>query len=165
MSGLLLRGADATHPYKLSGGNQSGAARQIQPSNEPIWPDSDKPSLENRRKTAIILRIMPASPSSSIPNRVETLRVLRLMGDYEPILMLVGSDDGYGTRWTLGGQQVQPAIARYLMETGCVAESGRTQFGARTLALTAAGVRFRERGITWWDGLNLFEKLKAIVLG
>jgi hypothetical protein len=108
---------------------------------------------------------MPASPSSSIPNRVETLRVLRLMGDYEPILMLVGSDDGYGTRWTLGGQQVQPAIARYLMETGFVAENGRTQFGARTLALTADGVRFRERGIAWWAGLNLFQKLKAIVLG
>ena len=35
---------------------------------------------------------MPSSPLSSIPNRVETLRVLRLMGDYDPILMLVGSD-------------------------------------------------------------------------
>ena len=88
---------------------------------------------------------MSSSPSP-IPNRVETLRVLRLMGDYEPLLMLAGSDDGYGTRWTLGGQQVQPAIARYLMETGFVAEEGKTQFGARTLALTADGVRFRERG-------------------
>jgi hypothetical protein len=26
-------------------------------------------------------------------------------------------------------------------------------------------VRFRERGIAWWAGLNLFQKLKAIVLG
>jgi hypothetical protein len=107
---------------------------------------------------------MSSSPSP-IPNRVETLRVLRLMGDYEPILMLVGSDDGYGTRWTLGGQQVQPAIARYLMESGCIAENGRTQFGARTLALTADGVSFRERGLRWWDGLSLFEKLKVTLLG
>jgi hypothetical protein len=107
---------------------------------------------------------MSSSPST-IPNRVETLRVLRLMGNYEPILMLTGSDDGYGTRWTLGGQQVQPAIARYLMESGFVAENGRTQFGARTLALTADGVRFRERGLRWWDGLSLFEKLKVTLLG
>jgi hypothetical protein len=60
---------------------------------------------------------------------------------------------------------VQPAIARYLMESGFVAENGRTQFGARTLALTADGVRFRERGITWWDGLSLFQKLKVTLLG
>ena len=60
--------------------------------------------------------------------------------------MLAGSDDGYGTRWTLGGQQVQPAIARYLMEAGFVAEEGKTQFGARKLALTADGVRFRDNG-------------------
>jgi hypothetical protein len=108
---------------------------------------------------------MPSSPSSSIPNRLETLRVLRLMGDYDPILMLAGSDDGYGTRWTLGGQQVQPAIARYLMEAGFIAESGKTQFGARTLTLTDAGVSFRERGIAWWASLSVVEKLKVTVLG
>ena len=107
---------------------------------------------------------MPLSPSP-IPNRVETLRVLRLMGDYEPILMLAGIDDGYGTRWTLGGQQVQPAIARYLMEAGFIAESGKTQFGARRLALTADGVRFRERGMAWWASLSFVEKLKVTVLG
>ena len=108
---------------------------------------------------------MPSSPSSSIPNRLETLRVLRLMGDYDPILMLAGSDDGYGTRWTLGGQQVQPAIARYLMEAGFIAESGKTQFGARTLTLTDAGVSFRERGIAWWASLSVVEKLKVMLLG
>ncbi len=108
---------------------------------------------------------MPSSPSSSIPNRLETLRVLRLMGDYDPILMLAGSDDGYGTRWTLGGQQVQPAIARYLMEAGFIAESGKTQFGARTLTLTDAGVSFRKRGIAWWASLSVVEKLKVTVLG
>ena len=107
---------------------------------------------------------MSSSPSP-IPNRVETLRVLRLMGDYEPLLMLAGSDDGYGTRWTLGGQQVQPAIARYLMEAGFIAENGKTQFGARRLALTADGVRFRERGMAWWASLSFVEKLKVTVLG
>jgi hypothetical protein len=125
----------------------------------------DKLSMDTRCQTAIIVRIMPASPSSLIPNRVETLRVLRLMGDYEPILMLTGSDDGYGTRWTLGGQQVQPAIARYLIESGFVAENGKTQFGAKTLALTADGARFRERGVLWWAGLSIFQKLKITLLG
>ena len=108
---------------------------------------------------------MHSSPSSPIPNRVETLRVLRLMGDYEPLLMLVGSADGYGTRWTLGGQQVQPAIARYLMEAGYIVENGRTQLGARTLALTADGRDFRERGMAWWDGLSVLQRLKVTLLG
>ena len=108
---------------------------------------------------------MLSSTSSAIPDRVETLRVLRLMGDYEPILMLAGSADGYGTRWTLSGQQVQPAIARYLMEAGYVVENGRTQLGARMLTLTADGANFRERGMAWWDGLNLFQKLKATLFG
>ena len=107
---------------------------------------------------------MSSSPSP-IPNRVETLRVLRLMGDYEPLLMLAGSDDGYGTRWTLGGQQIQPAIARYLMEAGFVAEEGKTQFGARKLALTADGVRFRENGVRWWAGLSFLQKLKVTIFG
>lgn len=108
---------------------------------------------------------MPFSPSPAIPDRVETLRVLRLMGDYEPLLMLVGSADGYGTRWTLGGQQVQPAIARYLMEAGYVEVNGRTQLGARTLTLTADGRDFRERGMAWWAGLSAFQKLKVTFLG
>ena len=108
---------------------------------------------------------MSASPPSDIPSRAETLKVLRLMGNYEPILMLTGSDDGYGTRWTLGGQQVQPAIARYLMESGFVAEEGKTQFGARKLALTADGVRFRENGVRWWDSLSFLQKLKVTIFG
>ena len=112
-------------------------------------PASDKRNINDWKKHDIILRIMPSSPSLSIPNRVETLRVLRLMGDCDPILMLVGSDDGYGTRWTLGGQQVQPAIARYLMDAGYVAENGKTQFGARRLALTADG---RDFGSVAWLG-------------
>ena len=107
---------------------------------------------------------MSSSPSP-IPNRVETLRVLRLMGDYEPLLMLAGSDDGYGKRWTLGGQQVQPAIAHYLMEAGFVAEEGKTQFGARKLALTADGVRFRDKGVRWWAGLSFLQKLKVTIFG
>ena len=68
-------------------------------------------------KSAIILRIMVQQNSSPIPSRAETLKVLRLMGDYDHLLMLTGSEDGYGTRWTLGGQQVQPGIARYLMDS------------------------------------------------
>ncbi|QLQ26191.1 MAG: hypothetical protein HZT41_16250 [Dechloromonas sp.] len=108
---------------------------------------------------------MPSSPPSAIPHRVETLRVLRLMGEHAPILMLMGDDDGYGTRWTLGGQQVQPAIARYLMDAGYVVENGRTQFGARTLALTADGRDFRARGMVWWDSLSVFQKLKVTLLG
>ncbi|WP_153145691.1 hypothetical protein [Dechloromonas sp. H13] len=108
---------------------------------------------------------MSSTSPSTIPNRLETLRVLRLMGDYEPILMLTGSDDGYGTRWTLSGQQVQPAIARYLMETGFVTETGKTQFGARKLALTVDGKRFRDNGVRWWDSLSLLEKLKVTLLG
>lgn len=103
--------------------------------------------------------------SSKVPRRAETLQVLRLIGERQPLLMLVGSDDGFGTRWTLGGQQVQPGIARYLMEEGFVCERGRTEFGARRLLLTAAGVSFRDRGIAWWRGLSWWEKLGVVVLG
>jgi len=108
---------------------------------------------------------METPPETRIPNRADTLRVLRAMGDYEPIMMLAGSDDGYGSRWTLAGQQVQPAIARYLMEAGFVAERGRTDFGARCLALTPAGRDFRQRGIAWWRGLGWLEKVRAVLFG
>lgn len=104
-------------------------------------------------------------PSHEIPRRAETLQVLRLMGQYEPILMLCGDDDGYGTRWTLGGQQIQPAIARYLMEAGFIVDSGATEFGARKLALTEAGLRFRENGVRWWSSLNFFQKMKVMIVG
>lgn len=100
-----------------------------------------------------------------IPSRAYTLRVLRLMDNHGPILMLTGDDDGYGTRWTLGGQQVEPAIARYLMIRGYVADAGATEFGARMLMLTPLGTECRERGEHWWAELSFMEKLKAIVFG
>lgn len=100
-----------------------------------------------------------------IPQRAETLQVLRLMGPFEPILMLSGDDEGYGSRWTIAGQQVQPAIARYLMESGFIAEVGQTEFGARKLALTETGNDFRERGLNWWGELSFLQKLKVTLFG
>ena len=104
-------------------------------------------------------------PLASIPQRAETLQVLRLISEYEPMLMLSGDEEGYGSRWTLSGQQVQPAIARYLMESGFVAEIGKTEFGARKLTLTATGSELREKGLTWWGGLNFLQKLKVTLFG
>lgn len=104
-------------------------------------------------------------PPASIPQRAETLQVLRLISEFEPMLMLSGDDEGYGSRWTLSGQQVQPAIARYLMESGFVTEIGQTEFGARKLALTESGNEFREKGLHWWSGLNFLEKLKITLFG
>lgn len=101
---------------------------------------------------------------AAIPHRAETLQVLRLIIN-EPILMLTGDDEGYGSRWTISGQQVQPAIARYLMESGFVAEIGKTEFGARKLALTASGSLFREKGLNWWGELSLFQKIRVTLLG
>jgi hypothetical protein len=102
---------------------------------------------------------------ATIPQRAETLQVLRLMGPFEPILMLSGDDDGYGSRWTLSGQQVQPAIAQFLMESGFIAAAGKTEFGAIKLALTEKGREFREKGLAWWAELNFLEKLKVTLLG
>jgi hypothetical protein len=102
---------------------------------------------------------------ASIPQRAETLQILRLMGNYEPMLMLSGDDEGYGSRWTVAGQQVQPAIARYLMESGFVAEIGKTEFGARKLALTETGSQLREKGLSWWADLSLLQKLKVTLFG
>ena len=118
-----------------------------------------------RGEPAIIAIPMNPAATTAIPNRAYTLKVLRFMGAHEPILMLTGSDDGFGTRWTLHGQQVQPAIAQYLMGAGFVAESGRTEFGARKLALTDAGTRFRDEGLRWWAGLGLLQKLKITIFG
>ena len=101
---------------------------------------------------------------AAIPHRAETLQVLRLIIN-EPILMLSGDDEGYGSRWTIGGQQVQPAIARDLMESGFVAEIGKTEFGARKLALTTTGNQFREKGLNWWSGLSLLQKMRVTLLG
>ncbi|HZX33544.1 MAG TPA: hypothetical protein VFF03_19490 [Rhodocyclaceae bacterium] len=108
---------------------------------------------------------MASSDQTSIPNRAETLRVLRMMGDYAPILMLGSDGDDVGTRWLLHGHPIQPAIARYLMRLQFVEDSGHTEFGARTLALTPRGIRFREDGVAWWSGLSWFQKLWVTVFG
>ncbi|MBL8489035.1 MAG: hypothetical protein JNK22_18370 [Rhodocyclaceae bacterium] len=113
---------------------------------------------------------MPPRPpgdgaATPVPRRAETLEVLRLMGEHEPILMLPGDEDGYGTRWTIHGMQVQPGIARYLMDAGYLAESGRTQLGARRLMLTESGRRFRAEGAAWWAGLGFVEKLRIRLFG
>lgn len=100
-----------------------------------------------------------------IPNRADTLRVLRAMGEYQPILMLRGDDDGYGTRWVLDGQQVQPVIAKYLMAEGLLSDSGPTEFGARRLALTEAGRIFRTNGVNWWSGLGIFQRVWVTLFG
>jgi len=108
---------------------------------------------------------MDSSEKAPIPARAETLKVLSLMGDYAPMLMLVGDAEGYGTRWTIDGQQVQPAIATYLMQSGFVADSGATEMGARKLALTESGAQFRKDGLLWWGSLNLLQKLKVMFRG
>mgnify|MGYP000940825853 CR=1 FL=1 len=108
---------------------------------------------------------MDAVRKTSIPHRPETLQVLRMMGECNPMLMLVGDSDGYGTRWLIHGQQVQPAIASYLMRAGFIAESGTTEFGARKLALTRDGAKFRDSGLRWWSSLGPIERLKARVFG
>jgi hypothetical protein len=108
---------------------------------------------------------MDSPATRPIPNRAETLEVLRLMGDFEAVLMLSGDADGFGTRWTLHGEQVQPGIARYLMDEGFIADSGATELGARKLALTAAGRQFREDGTLWWAGLKLLQRIRIKILG
>ncbi len=101
----------------------------------------------------------------AIPHRAETLEILRLMGEHAPMLWLRGDDDGCGERWTLHGQQVQPAIAAWLMHLGYLADAGATEMGARRLILTPAGVEFRRQGQAWWKGLGVVGRLKAKVLG
>jgi len=51
------------------------------------------------------------------------------------------------------------------MESGFIAEIGKTEFGARKLVLTESGQAFREHGVKWWSELNFLEKLKITVLG
>ncbi|MDA8254827.1 MAG: hypothetical protein M0Z99_04160 [Betaproteobacteria bacterium] len=108
---------------------------------------------------------MDAADYSSIPNRAETLQVLRLMGGNVPMLMLSGAADGFGARWSIDRNPVQPAIARWLMQLGYVADTGATELGVRILALTAAGVEFRRRGLLWWAGLGRFARLKIVIFG
>ena len=108
---------------------------------------------------------MDAPWNIAIPDRAETLQVLRLMGHAAPMLMLAGDADGYGARWILDGQQVQPAIATYLMNAGFISESGATEMGARKLSLTESGTQFRKDGLLWWSRLGFFEKLQIRFLG
>ena len=105
------------------------------------------------------------NPPSAIPNRAQTLEVLRLMGAYRPLLMLPGDDDGYGARWLLDGGEVQPGIAKYLIDGGFVGETGATGCGARELTLTAAGLRLRDNGLRWWASLSLLQRWWVIVRG
>ncbi len=93
------------------------------------------------------------------------LQLLRLLDENEPILMLAGDDDGYGSRWIIRGQQIQPAIARYLMNAGYVADTGPTELGARRLALTESGRKFRQDGMLWWNSLGPLQKIKITLLG
>ena len=106
----------------------------------------------------------PAS-SRAIPNRAQTLDVLRLMGRYRPLLMLPGDDDGYGARWLLDGVEVQPGIAKYLIDGGFVAQTATTGFGARELTLTDSGRRLLDNGLRWWASLGLLQRWWVIVLG
>ena len=100
-----------------------------------------------------------------IPDRAQTLKVLTLMGDYAPVLMLRGDDDGFGTRWTLHGQQVQPAIAQYLIQSGYLVVAGATEMGATKMVLSESGVEFRQSGLRWWTGLSFLQRLKIRLLG
>jgi hypothetical protein len=122
-------------------------------------------NMKKPGESDIIGPAMNSSENNTIPNRAETLKVLRLMGDYAPMLMLRGSVDGYGARWTLDGGEIQPAIATYLMQAGFIEDSGATEMGARKLVLTEAGAQFRKDGLSWWAGLGLIQKLKIIILG
>jgi len=108
---------------------------------------------------------MSSPAKTSIPGRAEALELLKLLDDEEPILMLRGDDDGYGSRWIIRGQQVQPAIARYLMNAGFIADAGATELGARRLTLTTAGAQFRQDGVDWWASLSFFQKVKIRILG
>ena len=108
---------------------------------------------------------MTPSPPRPISNRAQTLDVLRLMGRYRPLLMLPGDDDGYGARWLLDGAQVQPSIAKYLIDGDFVAQTGTTGFGARELTLTESGQRLRDNGLRWWASLSLLQRLWVIVRG
>lgn len=108
---------------------------------------------------------MRTPPRQLIPFRAQTLDVLRLMGTSLPILMLPGDDDGFGTRWLLDGQEVEPGIARYLMDEGFIAENGVTEFGARCLTLTEAGQKFRTSGMRWWQGIGFLERIGVRFFG
>lgn len=108
---------------------------------------------------------MNSSPPNLIPHRAQTLEVLRLMGKNRPILMLLGDEDGYGTRWLLDGQEIPPGIAKYLTQRGFIVESGATEFGVRKLVLTDSGDRLRQDGVRWWTSLGFFERLRIRILG
>ena len=103
--------------------------------------------------------------TTQIPGRAETLAVLHVMYDGLPMLLLPGDGCGYGARWVLDGQSVQPAIATYLMESGYIVETGRTEFGAVVLRMTPDGVRFSDAGQRWWRSLSLLARLRVRFFG
>ena len=102
---------------------------------------------------------------SSIPRRSETLEILRLISEQEPILMLAGDADGLGARWTLSGQEIQPAIVRFLKDSGFITETGKTGMGAIKLGLTKEGIQSRNKGLKWWSELSFLQKMKVTLLG
>ena len=89
---------------------------------------------------------MNFSPTGLIPNRAQTLEILRLMGRHRPLLMLLGDDDGYGTRWLLDGQEVPPGIAKYLMQAGLVADAGATELRSQDAVQHEAEQRQQDDG-------------------
>ncbi len=99
-----------------------------------------------------------------IPGQAQTLQILDLL-EHSPILMLSGDKDGYGTRWTLSGDQVPPAIAEFLMQAGYIEETGKTGLGAHILKLTDKGRQFRADGRRWWSQLGWLQKLKITLFG
>lgn len=101
----------------------------------------------------------------SVPHPAHTLDVLLMMGSFRPIMMLPGANDGGGARWLIDGQPIQPAIVKFLMAYGFVAETGITEFGARKLTITGSGQRFREKGVNWWNQLGLVQQLKIRLFG
>lgn len=102
--------------------------------------------------------------SPTIPSQAQTLQILRAL-KAQPMLMLPGDADGYGARWMISGQEIMPAIACFLMDSGYLAETGKTELGARILTLTDEGHQFREKGLAWWSTLNWLEKLKITLFG
>lgn len=108
---------------------------------------------------------MDPDGNQPISSRTETLKVLRLMGDDAPILMLAGDADGYDARWCIDGHPIEPAIARHLMASNLIVDSGATELGVGRLALTPTGIQFREDGLLWWNSLGLFQKLKTAIGG
>jgi len=105
------------------------------------------------------------SECNIVPDRARMLNTLGYLGRYRPMLLLPGSDDDYGSRCTLDGHPVQPVIAEFLIKHEFVADVGNTDFGARILTLTNAGIEFREKGKQWWGNLSLIQRINIYIVG